>query len=128
MVEPAGPPPTTRTSHSFMGIPVMVSSNITRPAVLFGVSCGAMTAYRRGLPQLRDEFFLTDGGIETTTDVLPHLRRAGAAVRHRADPRAPRGAPAPIWGKTLGYGAAEPAAANRRAIGSPDDPPGQLPG
>jgi len=65
----------------------MVSSNITRPAVLFGVSCGAMTAYRRGLPQLRDEFFLTDGGIETTTDVLPHLRRAGAAVRHRADPR-----------------------------------------
>lgn len=32
-----------------------------------------MTAYRRGLPQVGDEFFLTDGGIETTLIFLEGL-------------------------------------------------------
>jgi S-methylmethionine-dependent homocysteine/selenocysteine methylase len=102
-----------------------------------------VTSYRARLPQLDDDFFLTDGGIETTLIFLEGLelpdfaafdllRRPGgeaalrryfatyAALARRfgtglvlesATWRA-----SADWGKRLGYGAADLAAANRRAI------------
>jgi S-methylmethionine-dependent homocysteine/selenocysteine methylase len=103
-----------------------------------------MTRYRQWLPQLHNDFFLTDGGIETTlifleglelpdfaafdllkrTDGEAALRkyfRAYAALAQRfgtglilesATWRA-----SGDWGARLGYGPAELADANRRAIG-----------
>src|SRR5215470_7168525 len=103
-----------------------------------------MTRYRQRLPQVDNDFFLTDGGIETTlifldglelpdfaafdllrrTDgeaVLRKYFRAYAALAQRfgtglilesATWRA-----STDWGARLGYGAAELAEANRRAIG-----------
>ena len=112
-----------------------------------------MTAYRRGLPQLRDEFFLTDGGIETTLIFLEGLElpdfaafdllrrpdgeaalqkyfRTYAALARRFDTglilESATWRASADWGKRLGYGAAELAAANRRAIGMLDDRRGEL--
>jgi len=62
-----------------------------------------MTAYRRGLPQLRDEFFLTDGGIETTLIFLEGLELPDFAafdLLRRPDGEGPyrsTSAPTPRW-------------------------------
>src|SRR5262245_38556583 len=103
-----------------------------------------MTRYRQRLPQLDDEFFLTDGGIETTlifleglelpdfaafdvlrrTDGEAALRRyfrAYAALAQRFGTglilESPTWRASADWGARLGYDAAEVANANRRAIG-----------
>jgi len=54
-----------------------------------------MTAYRRGLPQLRDEFFLTDGGIETTLIFLEGLELPDFAAFDLL--RRPDGEAPPTW-------------------------------
>ena len=107
-----------------------------------------MPGYRRALPQLRDELFLTDGGIETTLIFhrgleLPDfaafdlLRRPDgeAALRQYFRPYvelAKRHGTGLIlesttwrasadWGTRLGYGDTALADANRRAIGLLED-------
>jgi homocysteine S-methyltransferase len=102
-----------------------------------------MTAHRRSLPQLGDEFFLTDGGIETTLIFLEGLelpdfaafdllrRKDGEAALQKYfltyAALATRFATGLVlesatwrasadWGTRLGYDAAELATANRRAI------------
>jgi S-methylmethionine-dependent homocysteine/selenocysteine methylase len=103
----------------------------------------AMTAYRRDLPQLRDEFFLTDGGIETTLIFLEGLElpdfaafdllkrpdggaalrkyfRAYAALAQRFQTglilESATWRASADWGRRLGYDAEALAAANRHAI------------
>jgi len=103
-----------------------------------------MTGYRRRLPQLDNEFFLTDGGIETTlifledldlpdfaafdllkrTDGEAALRRyfrayAGLAQRFGTGLilESPTWRASADWGTRLGYSAGALAEANRRAIG-----------
>jgi len=103
-----------------------------------------MSTYRQHLPQLRDELFLTDGGLETTLIfhegvALPSfaafdlLKDAmGTAVLHRyfgryaAIARAqgsglvletPTWRANPDWAATLGYDAIALADANRRSVG-----------
>jgi len=103
-----------------------------------------MTGYRRRLPQLGDEFFLTDGGIETTLIFLEGLElpdfaafdllkrpdgeaalrkyfRGYAALARRFVTglilESPTWRASAEWGARLGYGAPELAQANRRAIG-----------
>ena len=102
-----------------------------------------MSKYRHALPQIGDELFLTDGGIETTLSFqqgweLPYfaafdlLRREGGAAALKAYfvPYAelarahglglvlesPTWRASADWGRRLGYGAAELAEANRRSI------------
>jgi len=99
--------------------------------------------YRTSLPQLRDEFFLTDGGIETTLIFLEGLElpdfaafdllrrkggdaalekyfRAYAALARRFGTglilESATWRASPDWGARLGYSAAELATANVRAI------------
>ncbi len=103
-----------------------------------------MSNYRKHLPQLRDELFLTDGGLETTLiyhegidlpcfaafDLLKN--EAGIAVLRRYFMRytelarshgmgvileAPTWRANPDWGARLGYDAVTLADANRKAIG-----------
>ena len=103
-----------------------------------------MTEFRKSLPQLGGDFFLTDGGIETTLIFLEGLelpdfaafdllkRKEGeAALRkyfHTYAGLAQRFGTGLIlesatwrassdWGTKLGYGSKEMADANRRAIG-----------
>jgi len=103
-----------------------------------------MTGYRQRLPQLGEDFFLTDGGIETTlifldgleladfaafdllkrTDGETALRRyfrAYAAVAQRFGTglilESATWRASADWGARLGYSAGELAEANRRAIG-----------
>ena len=102
-----------------------------------------MTKYRHRLPQLSEEVFLTDGGIETTLIFhegfdLPHfaafhllrneegregLRRyfrtyAGLAVKYGIGCvlESPTWRASADWGEKLGYSEAELAEANRQAI------------
>lgn len=102
-----------------------------------------MSKYRGKLPQLNDELFLTDGGIETTLvfhDGVPlphfasfHLLRdeAGAAVLRRYFERyaelarsrdvglvleTPTWRANPDWGAKLGYDASALAEVNRRSV------------
>ena len=103
-----------------------------------------METFRKALPQLGGEFFLTDGGIETTLIFLEGLelpdfaafdllktRKGEAALRKyfqtyaRLAQRFGTGLVLESatwrasldWGERLGYSASEIAAANRRAIG-----------
>ncbi len=107
-----------------------------------------MAHFRKGLPQLGDDFFLTDGGIETTLIFLEGLELpdfaafellknkegqaalrkyfrtyAGLAQRFGTglilESATWRGSA--DWGTKLGYGAKELADANRRAIGLLED-------
>ena len=112
-----------------------------------------MTTYRGRLPQLGDDFFLTDGGIETTLMFLEGLelpdfaafdlfRRAEgeaalrryfatyAALARRFQTglilESATWRASADWGKRLGYDGAELAGANRRAIDILSDIRGQL--
>ncbi len=103
-----------------------------------------MTRYRNALPQLGDDLFLADGGIETTLIFLEglelpdfaafHLLRTGAGseslrkyFRTYADIARRHGTglilesatwrASPDWAKRLGYTATDLADANRKAIG-----------
>jgi S-methylmethionine-dependent homocysteine/selenocysteine methylase len=103
-----------------------------------------MSGYRERLPQLGDEFFLTDGGIETTLifldglelpdfaafDLLKRADGEAALRRHfcayadlarRFDTglilESPTWRASADWGARLGYSAAALTDANRRAIG-----------
>lgn len=103
-----------------------------------------MTKFRKDLPQLGGDFFLTDGGIETTLifleglelpdfaafDLLKHregeaaLRKyfrtyAGLAQRYGTGLilESATWRASADWGTKLGYGAKEMADVNRRAIG-----------
>ena len=102
-----------------------------------------MTRYRRALPQLGDDLFLADGGIETTLIFLEglelpdfaafHLLRTDAGTeslrkyfRPYADIARRHGTglilesatwrASPDWAKRLGYSATDLAEANRKAI------------
>jgi S-methylmethionine-dependent homocysteine/selenocysteine methylase len=112
-----------------------------------------MTNYRVHLPQLDNEFFLTDGGIETTriflegldlpdfaafdllkrTDgeaVLRRYFRAYAALAERFGTglilESPTWRASAGWGARLGYSAGALAEANRRAIGLLEQIRGEL--
>jgi len=103
-----------------------------------------MAGFRKSLPQLGGDFFLTDGGIETTLIFLEGLelpdfaafdlfrRKEGKAALHKyfhtyADLARRFGTGLILesatwrasadWGSKLGYSAKEMADANRRAIG-----------
>jgi len=107
-----------------------------------------MGGYRERLPQLGDDFFLTDGGIETSLIFLEGLELPDFAafdVLKRADGEAalrryfrayadlarrfntglilesPTWRASADWGAKLGYSAAALADANRRAIGLLED-------
>ena len=102
-----------------------------------------MTKYRNDLPQLADELFLTDGGIETTlifheglelpdfaafyllrddagTAALRNYFRTYAALAQRYGTgfilESPTWRANPDWGTKLGYSAEELAAVNRQSI------------
>ena len=102
-----------------------------------------MSTYRHSLPQVQDNVFLTDGGMETTLIFhdgmdLPHFasfvllateqgreqlrayyrRYLALAVRHRVGfiLDTPTWRANPDWGALLGYGPAELAAVNRAAV------------
>ena len=112
-----------------------------------------MTNYRQRLPQLDRDFFLTDGGIETTLIFLDGLdlpdfaafdllkRRDGEAVLRRYFRayaalaqrfgtglilESPTWRASADWGARLGYSAGELAEANRRAIGLLEEIRGEL--
>lgn len=103
-----------------------------------------MSRYRCHLPQLHDDFFMTDGGLETTLIFhegldLPYFAafdllkdEAGSAILRRYYERyagiardhsigivleAPTWRANPDWGSKLGYAPATLAEANRKAIG-----------
>jgi S-methylmethionine-dependent homocysteine/selenocysteine methylase len=103
-----------------------------------------MAQFRKALPQLSDDFFLTDGGIETTLLFLERLELPDFAAFHLLKRKegeialrkyfrtyaalAQRFGAGLIlesatwrasadWGAKLGYGAKEIADANRRAVG-----------
>ena len=107
-----------------------------------------MRGYREGLPQLGDDFFLTDGGIETTLIFLDGLElpnfaafdllksadgeaalrryfRAYADLARRIDTglilESPTWRASADWGARLGYSAAALTDANRRAISLLED-------
>lgn len=102
-----------------------------------------MTTYRSALPQLRDDFFMTDGGLETTLIFLEGQELPDFAAFHLL--RTPEGETAlrkyfqtyaalarrfevgliletaswrsnPDWGKKLGYGPDDLAAVNRKLV------------
>jgi S-methylmethionine-dependent homocysteine/selenocysteine methylase len=112
-----------------------------------------MPGYRQRLPQLGDEFFVTDGGIETTLIFLEGLElpdfaafdllkradgetalrkyfRAYAALARRFETglilESPTWRASADWGARLGYGPRELAEANRRAIGLLEEIRGEL--
>jgi S-methylmethionine-dependent homocysteine/selenocysteine methylase len=102
-----------------------------------------MARYRNSLPQLRGDFFLTDGGIETTlifleSQDLPHFAafhlfkskegenalrkyfRTYGALAHRFQVglvlETPTWCANPDWGEKLGYSADALAEANRKSV------------
>ena len=112
-----------------------------------------MTGYRERLPQLGDEFFLTDGGIETTLIFVEGLELPDFAafdLLKRADGEAalrkyfrayaglarrfgtglilesPTWRASADWGARLGYRGSELADANRRAIALLEEIRGEL--